>query len=195
MERLGGGHVILHNWLRRFRSGAPLCAFSAQSWNRVANVLESIEGVGCRIEKTENGWGWQIVVDGSSDFEPPEVFESGGYPFGPRFNFGVTIDGAVVTIHAGLVYRGGVAAEVAETDVTITTDGDWIALKLVPGETPDEDAWSLVRWPDADGLPQDHDGALYRGLYQFGFANGRAKLLRTGWMPGEVAMMQADMEV
>jgi hypothetical protein len=181
--------VILHNWLRRFRSGAPLCAFSARSWNRVANVLESIEGVGCRIEKTENGWGWQIVVGDGSDAELPPDFESGSYPFGPRWNFGVTINEAVVTVHAGLVYRGGVAAKVAETNVTITTGGDWIALKLVPGETPDADVWSLLRWPDTDELPQDDDGSLYRGLYQFAFANGKAKLRRVGWMPGEVAMM------
>jgi hypothetical protein len=69
--------VILNNWLRRFRSGAPLCAFSARSWNRICNVLESIEGVGCRIEKTENGWGWQIVVGDGSDAEPPPGFPSG----------------------------------------------------------------------------------------------------------------------
>ena len=54
--------MILTNWLRRFRAGSPLCRFDPKSWNRVANVLESIEGVGCRIAKTENGWGWQIIV-------------------------------------------------------------------------------------------------------------------------------------
>jgi hypothetical protein len=129
--------------------------------------------------------------DGLGNYPNEQLFR---YPFGSKWNFGIRIIDAVVTIFAGLVYRGGVAAAVAKTDVEITTDGDWIVLKLVPGETPDEDAWSLVLWPDADGLPQDHDGALYRGLYQFGFANDRAKLRRVGWMPGEVAIMQAGTE-
>lgn len=73
--------MILTNWLRRFRAGSPLCRFDPKSWNRVANVLESIEGVGCRIEKTENGWGWQIVVGDGSDAEPPPGFpDDGGLP-------------------------------------------------------------------------------------------------------------------
>jgi len=63
--------MILDNWLRRYRAGAALCRFDPRSWNRIANVLESIEGVGCRIEKTENGWGWQIIVGDGSDTEPP----------------------------------------------------------------------------------------------------------------------------
>jgi hypothetical protein len=66
--------MILNNWLRRYRAGAALCRFCPRSWNRIANVLESIEGVGCRIEKTENGWGWQIVVGDGSDAEPPPGF-------------------------------------------------------------------------------------------------------------------------
>jgi hypothetical protein len=107
MERLGGGHVILNNWLRRYRAGAALCRFSPQSWNRVANVLESIEGVGCRIAKTENGWGWQIIVDGNSDYEPPPGFESGGYPFGPRWNFGIGFDGDAMRVYSGVCYHAG----------------------------------------------------------------------------------------
>lgn len=73
--------MILNNWLRRYRAGAALCRFCPRSWNRIANVLESIEGVGCRIEKTENGWGWQIVVGDGSDAEPPPGFpDDSGLP-------------------------------------------------------------------------------------------------------------------
>ena len=72
--------MILTDWLRRYRAHSPLCRFHPQSWNRIANVLESIEGIGCRIEKTENGWGWKIIVGDGSDAEPPPGFPDGTDP-------------------------------------------------------------------------------------------------------------------
>jgi hypothetical protein len=178
---------------RRPQRGKPISTRGLAAG--LAGMDEALTGM--RVENGQVVWSSNNIPtivfgdDGLGNYPNELLFR---YPFGRKWNFGIRINGAVVTIFAGLVYRGGVAAAVAKTDVEITTDGDWIALKLVPGETPDEDAWSLVRWPDADGLPQDHDGALYRGLYQFGFANDRAKLRRVGWMPGEVAIMQAGTE-
>lgn len=61
----------LFGWLRRLRRGDGLKALSAASWDRVCNVLETIEGVGCTIQKTQDGYGWKIVV-GSSDVSPLE---------------------------------------------------------------------------------------------------------------------------
>ena len=63
--------MIITNWLRRFSAGSPLCRFDPKSWNRVCNVLEELEGIGCRIEKSETGHGWKIIVGDGSDAEPP----------------------------------------------------------------------------------------------------------------------------
>lgn len=113
-----------------------------------------------------------------------------GYPFGEQYPFGISISGADVTVHKQLVYRGGIAKEIPETTVTLATDGDWVVLKLVPGGTTATDVWSIERWPDADGLPQDKaNEAIYRGLHQFDFAYGKAAWRAAGWMPGDLGMM------
>ena len=70
--------MILINWLKRIRAGSGFCGFSASSWNKVCNVLETIEGIGCTIHKTLSGNGWTIVVDGkSSDTPYPEGLTPG----------------------------------------------------------------------------------------------------------------------
>jgi hypothetical protein len=181
--------VILNNWLRRYRAGAALCRFCPRSWNRIANVLESIEGVGCRIEKTENGWGWQIVVGDGSDTETPPGLEAGGYPFGPQYPWGIKIAGAVVTVYAQIFYRGGVPKTCAQKNVTITTDGDWVVLRFRPADTPGAVSLTLDRWPAADGTPADKDGYVYRGLHKFAFANGVATWQKAGWVGGDLSVM------
>jgi len=65
---------IIRNFLKRFTAGQPVAAVcSVSNLNRIANILEDIQGVGCRIEKPTNaeGHGWQIVIDGTSDITPP----------------------------------------------------------------------------------------------------------------------------
>lgn len=62
----------LTGWLKRLRKGDGLKKLSAESWDRVCTVLEELEGVGCRVEKSETGHGWKIIVDGSSDVAPPD---------------------------------------------------------------------------------------------------------------------------
>ena len=56
----------IFNFLRNnFRAGEPLFHFCHPKWfNRVANILQGIEGVGCDIVKPQNaeGRGWKIVV-------------------------------------------------------------------------------------------------------------------------------------
>ena len=188
--------MILGNWLRRFRAGAALCRFDPRSWNRVANVLESIEGVGCRIEKTENGWGWQIIVGDGSDTPLPEGFPSGlpsgGYPFGAEYPFGISISGAAVTVYEQVVYRGGVPLKLAASTVTITADYDWAVLKIVPAASKGEDTLSLVRMADAGGYPPGDDqgnGWILRGLHQFRLANGAASWHKAGWVGADLGMM------
>ena len=112
-----------------------------------------------------------------------------GYPFGAEYPFGISISGAVVTVYRLIVYRGGVALELAHGNVTITTDGDWIALRVAPAAAAGEDTLALVRWPAADGVPADKDGFIYRGLHKFHFAAGVATWEKAGWVGGELGMM------
>lgn len=58
--------------------------------NKIANVLNTIQGVNCRIVKTASGLGWTIIVDGGSDVIPddgnaegwPQPFGGGSSPDG-----------------------------------------------------------------------------------------------------------------
>ncbi|MCK9571523.1 hypothetical protein M0R72_21415 [Candidatus Pacearchaeota archaeon] len=69
----------MHNWLKRIREGVGFIGFSARSWGRVCNVMETIQGVGCVINKTQSGNGWSIQVDGvHSDLPLPEGMTPGG---------------------------------------------------------------------------------------------------------------------
>ena len=71
--------MIMHNWLKRIREGVGFIGFSARSWGRVCNVMETIQGVGCVINKTQSGNGWSIQVDGvHSDLPLPEGMTPGG---------------------------------------------------------------------------------------------------------------------
>jgi len=67
--------MMLRNFLSRFRAGDPVAKVAnVRQANRVANILEDITGIGCRIAKPTDaeGKGWQIIVDGSSDVQPPD---------------------------------------------------------------------------------------------------------------------------
>jgi len=64
-------------FIRLFKKGDPVRAVAnAQDHNRVANVLNDIQGIGCRVVKPVNGdgRGWKIIVgDGSSDIDTTEI--------------------------------------------------------------------------------------------------------------------------
>jgi hypothetical protein len=61
----------LKNFLRNnFRPGEWLGQFcTPRQHNRIANVLQGIQGVNCRIDKPTNheGRDWRVIIDGSSD--------------------------------------------------------------------------------------------------------------------------------
>ena len=66
---------LLNTIFRRHKPGDPvrfIC--DTDALNFVYSVLEDIKGVGCRIEKPTDGGGqgWRIVVDGTSDEQPPD---------------------------------------------------------------------------------------------------------------------------
>lgn len=58
----------LRGFLRRFRPGDPVAKVcDTQHHNRVAQILEDIQGMGCRVLKPTDGSPWFIIVDGTSD--------------------------------------------------------------------------------------------------------------------------------
>jgi hypothetical protein len=65
----------LHNYLRNnFQPGEWLGRFcNPKQHNRIANILQDIQGVGLRIVKPtdQEGRGWRIINDGTSDILPP----------------------------------------------------------------------------------------------------------------------------
>lgn len=67
----------LVNFFGVFRKGAPVAVTAnAENITRLGRALAGLEGIGCRIEKPTafGGFGWKIIVDGSSDIEPPPGF-------------------------------------------------------------------------------------------------------------------------
>ena len=67
-------YTDISGFLRKLQKGRPLNAeVTSQLLNRIYNILESLAGEGCTVEKPTNrkGLGWKIVVDGAhSDLEP-----------------------------------------------------------------------------------------------------------------------------
>jgi hypothetical protein len=63
------------NWLRStWKAGDPLRAVgNARQQNRLANILNDLQGINCRVLKPTDaeGLGWRIAVDGGSDVPIP----------------------------------------------------------------------------------------------------------------------------
>ena len=72
--------------------------------NTVANVLNDIQGVGCRIEKPmdRGGLGWHIVVDGSTDIS---------YPDGSTGPTALSFSKAITKVSADSVLKGGAGSQ------------------------------------------------------------------------------------
>lgn len=83
-----------------------------------------------------------------------------------KFTFGYTVSGAVVTVNAGYIKRGkSIAYLLAGDDITITADGQWIAVEYVFATNtpnfaltptypiPDSTAyrWALHKWTLSGG--------------------------------------------
>lgn len=92
--------MILKNWLKRIKKGAGFIAFSAESWARVCNVLETIEGVGCSIRKTQSGLGWIIDATGNNaDVAGPDGYVTArGLPDGTEIWGRVEYDASAHTL-------------------------------------------------------------------------------------------------
>jgi hypothetical protein len=94
------------NWLKNnFKAGdSPIAFCSARQHNRVANILQDLQGIGCRIDKPldAEGRGWRIVIDGSSDIPPPAALP-GSTP-ATLIHFGVyQVSSTSVAVRGGTV--------------------------------------------------------------------------------------------
>lgn len=73
------------DWLTNtFKAGDPLRKVAnARQQNRIANILNGLYGIGCRVHKPTDGEGrgWAIICDGSSDTECPEGVITGDRRF------------------------------------------------------------------------------------------------------------------
>ena len=68
----GSRDMILDNWLKRFRGNEWIGSYcDPEENNTIRRALAEIEGVGCHVDKTRDGRGWRIVIDGTSDTQPP----------------------------------------------------------------------------------------------------------------------------
>lgn len=100
---------VLANWLRNnFKQGDPtrIVADHLQA-NRIANILQDIQGLGCRIEKPTDadGRGWKIIIDGSSDITPPDGYEFPGGSRIDQFDVNFAVTAGYVTVRAGTVAK------------------------------------------------------------------------------------------
>ena len=131
-------------FLKRFKASAPVrVVASTRNMNRIANILEDIQGVGLRIVKRTDaeGRGWLIINDGSSDVTLPEDAEKerraalssgiGGFPNGNKWTWGISYSGDVVTIYNPKVVTGYTVAYPADpTPLQITANNYWLYYKF-----------------------------------------------------------------
>lgn len=104
----------------------------ARDANTIANILNDISGLGCRILKPmdRGGLGWRIVIDGGSDEVYPPTFPvvgfggSGSGQFAP--SIGDTTGGVpVITVQPGFHMTPAGAYEYLGADIPITGTG-WL---------------------------------------------------------------------
>jgi hypothetical protein len=149
---------------------------------KIRQIVEEVQANG------EDAGGDQLLLP---RLRKPVLEEcKNAYPFGPRHNFGISINGAIVTIYRSVVYRGGFGISVAQDTVTIGADGGWIVLKVSPRGTPETDAhtYALVV-ADITQPPDDADGYLIRGLHHFVLVDSIAQLDFSLGFDGDIGMM------
>ncbi|MDI9546088.1 MAG: hypothetical protein QM346_00670 [Chloroflexota bacterium] len=187
---------------RRPQRGMPICLRGlARGLAKMDEALSGMTFENGRVEWSANDVPHLVYGDDGCGSFPgdngaglPSVGGASRYPFGPEYPFGISIDGAVVTVYPQIVYHGGTALETEQTDVTILADKDWIIIEFDPdASTP---AVVVKRWDASRGLPRDHDGLLVRGIWRFALAGEEgakaASLDRAGWAPGNLGMMTED---
>jgi hypothetical protein len=98
-----------------FKPGDPVRKVAgARQARRIARVLNDIQGIGCRIEKPKNaeGYGWRVILDGSSDLPyPPNMTPPFGGSSSPadysKYQHGFSISGEYISLLEGDVKHYG----------------------------------------------------------------------------------------
>jgi hypothetical protein len=150
--------------------------------SRVINALidaisrqRPVAGAGLIASETPTG---TILSVARSPARLPE------FPFGKdRWLFGIEIAGAEVTVGVGALRRAGSIYTSAETDITITADGDWIGWEFDPSDN------TLAIIGPETSMPADGDGLMRGPLYQFSWIDATSSgpayaILRTVWQHG-----------
>jgi len=154
-------------FIRLFKKGDPARLVSnVQDHNRIGNIVNDLQGVGCRIDKPVNGEGrgWRIIVgDGTSDiqttdldpdFTPPDYKEikiitddlGGGYDSrGINETFWGISDSASydATLDDTEDYRGRIIEccvkqiPSATDSAELTAGDDWVTTIVIPSPASD----------------------------------------------------------
>jgi hypothetical protein len=178
---------MLRGFLRTFGPGMPVRVVAGwRNLTRIANVLQDLAGVGCRVEKPTNaeGFGWKIVIDGSSDVPLPDGFPR-PFPWGDQWCWGIDflfppgtlldpIAYPTVVIYRGALRRGPLTVYTVNSTrftLTDTPDEDEVTVKLVWQLDPSGDALTAERWTEVSA-PADHDGLIVGPLYDIGLSWG-----------------------
>ena len=124
---------MILNWLKTFRRNDPLRKVcNVRQMNRIANILNNIEGVGCRVIKPTDAEGrnWKIIFNGSDlDIPPPGDGDSSSFDMTTRA-FGYALSSASVTIYPGSIRIHGIGQwTTSETDVSLSGATIWIYLR------------------------------------------------------------------
>jgi hypothetical protein len=88
-------------------------------------------------------------------------------PYGPFWQFGIELAGAVVTVHSGSITRGGVPYDSAQVDVTIGGANHYIVWRF------DTSTNTLSVLPDSYAARPANSGVyVYGRLYKFALDGG-----------------------
>jgi len=140
---------MIINWLKTFLPEDPIRKVAnVRQQNRIANILNGIQGVNCRVVKPTagEGKGWLIVVDGGSDIKPTNVTTPPAadwpYPFNPSTP---TPEGVEIEVIVAVRYDES-SYELQYKTQTITVlakdenPSDWITFHEAAECEPEEEA-------------------------------------------------------
>lgn len=142
-------------FIKQFKSGDPVREVSNHvDHNRVANILNDVDGVGCHWEKPTNGEGrgWMVVVDGemSDRYVATDTGNTPGY-LAARFNDTAAIGGDDVTVYRGALVGSAPNQKIqffvknADLNDTVHTTA-WGDLSGTPVKVLGKDTAGTVGW-------------------------------------------------
>ena len=154
----------IFNWLSRFVPETPLRKVAnVRQQNRIANILEDIQGIGCRILKPTDreGLGWRIMLDGSSDVEPPaDTYLA----WDEQYSWRLTLESFdIASITSGTLYWRREAQTITDYTGTIdfSTNTHFYITVDRSGATP------TFTWTEGTSFPEATSTLSYIPIYEF----------------------------